>query len=118
MFVELAFGPDKLLLSQEISELDALAPARLGGSPVMLLLELDDVDTTFADAIARGATVERPVAEMFWGERYGIVRDPFGHRWALCTRRELLAPDEVAQRVPSQEAEIASWADARLESQE
>jgi hypothetical protein len=84
----------------------------------MLLLELDDVDTTFADAIARGATVERPVAEMFWGERYGIVRDPFGHRWALCTRRELLAPDEVAQRVPSQEAEIASWAEARLESQE
>ena len=118
LFVELAFGPDKLLLSQEISELDALAPARLGGSPVMLLLELDDVDTTFADAIARGATVERPVAEMFWGERYGIVRDPFGHRWALCTRRELLAPDEVAQRVPSQEAKIASWAEARLESQE
>lgn len=116
LFVELAFGPDKLLLSQEISELDALAPDSVGGSPVMLLLELDDVDTTFADAIAQGATVERPVAEMFWGERYGIVCDPFGHRWALCTRRELLAPDEVAERVPSQEAEIASWADARLES--
>jgi PhnB protein len=118
LFVELAFGPDKLLLSQEITELDALAPDTVGGSPVMLLLELDDVDTTFADAIAQGATVERPVAEMFWGERYGIVRDPFGHRWALCTRRELLAPDEVAERVPSQEAEIASWADARLESQD
>ena len=41
-----------------------------------------------------------PLAEMFWGERYGIVRDPFGHYWALCTRRELLAPDEVAARVP------------------
>jgi glyoxalase/bleomycin resistance protein/dioxygenase superfamily protein len=39
-----------------------------------------------------GATVEMPLAEMFWGERYGIVRDPFGHYWALCTRRELLAP--------------------------
>jgi PhnB protein len=45
--------------------------------------------------------VEMPVAEMFWGERYGIVRDPFGHHWALCTRREQLAPDEVADRVPA-----------------
>jgi PhnB protein len=102
LFVELAVGPDKLLVSEEIRELNALSPAALGGSPVMLLLELDDVDGVFDRAVARGATVEMPVAEMFWGERYGIVRDPFGHRWALCTRREQLAPDEVAERVPAQ----------------
>lgn len=101
LFVELAFGPDKLLLSQEIPELDALAPVTLGGSPVLLLLELDDVDAAFVRALTAGARVERPVAEMFWGERYGIVCDPFGHRWALCTRREQLAPDEVADRVPA-----------------
>jgi PhnB protein len=100
LFVELAVGPDKLLLSQEIQELNALSPAAVGGSPVLLLLELTDVDTVFASAVERGATVEMPVAEMFWGERYGIVRDPFGHRWSLCTRREALAPDEVASRVP------------------
>jgi PhnB protein len=87
LFVELAFGPDKLLLSEEIEELGALAPATLAGSPVMLLLELDDVDSVAERAIAAGA-VEMPVTEMFWGERYGIVRDPFGHRWSLCTRRE------------------------------
>lgn len=101
LFVELAFGPDKLLLSEEIKELGALAPATLGGSPVMLLLELDDVDAAAERAIAAGAEVEMPIAEMFWGERYGIVRDPFGHRWSLCTRREQLAPDEVARRVPT-----------------
>lgn len=101
MFVELAFGPDKLLVSEEIAELDALAPATLGGSPVMLLLELDDVDGTAARAVAAGAEIEMPVAEMFWGERYGIVRDPFGHRWSLCTRREQLAPDEVARNIPT-----------------
>ncbi|MDN5857271.1 MAG: VOC family protein [Pseudonocardia sp.] len=101
LFVELAFGPDKLLLSEEVVELNALAPASVGGSPVMLLLELDDVDATFARALDAGAEVEMPVAEMFWGERYGIVRDPFGHRWALCTRREQLAPDEVARAVPA-----------------
>ncbi|HKX14853.1 MAG TPA: VOC family protein [Propionibacteriaceae bacterium] len=101
LFVELAVGPDKLLLSEEITELNAVAPPALGGSPVMLLLELDDVDSVFAHAVEMGAKVEMPVAEMFWGERYGIVRDPFGHNWALCTRREQLAPDEVANRVPA-----------------
>jgi PhnB protein len=95
LFVELAVGPDKLLLSEEIKELNAIAPSTLGGSPVMLLLELEDVDSAFAHAVDMGATVEMPVAEMFWGERYGIVRDPFGHHWSLCTRREQLAPDEV-----------------------
>lgn len=101
LFIELAFGPDKLLLSEEIRELGALAPGTLGGSPVMLLLELDDVDAAAERAIAAGADVEMPVAEMFWGERYGIVRDPFGHRWSLCTRREQLAPDEVARQIPA-----------------
>src|SRR3712207_9236953 len=67
-------GPDKLLLSEEIEELNAVAPTTLGGSPVMLLLELDDVDSAFGHAVDLGATVEMPVAEMFWGERYGIDR--------------------------------------------
>jgi PhnB protein len=110
LFVELAVGPDKLLLSEEIPELNALSPASLGGSPVMLLLELEDVDSVFDQAVARGATVEMPVAEMFWGERYGIVRDPYGHRWSLCTRREQLAPDEVAERVPEQPTD-SGWVD-------
>jgi uncharacterized glyoxalase superfamily protein PhnB len=109
LFIELAVGPDKLLLSGEITELNALAPQALGGSPVMLLLELDDVDSTFDRAVAMGATVEMPVAEMFWGERYGIVRDPFGHHWALCTRREQLSPDEVADRVPADPTD-GTWA--------
>ena len=101
LFVELAFGPAKLLLSQEVRALNALAPTTIGGSPVLLLLELEDVDAAAERAVRAGASVEMPVAEMFWGERYGIVRDPFGHRWSLCTRREQLAPDEVARRVPA-----------------
>jgi PhnB protein len=100
LFVELAFGPAKLLLSQEVRELDALAPTTIGGSPVLLMIELDDVDAAAARAVVAGATVEMPVAEMFWGERYGVVRDPFGHRWALCTRREQLDPDEIARQLP------------------
>lgn len=101
LFVELALGPAKLLVSSEIPELDAISPTTLGGSPVLLLLEIDDVDGVAERAVAAGADIEMPVSEMFWGERYGIVRDPFGHRWALCTRREQLHPDEIAGRVPS-----------------
>jgi PhnB protein len=71
--VELAVGPDKLLLSEEIAELNALAPSSLGGSPVMLLLELDDVDGTFDHAIEMGAAVEMPVAETS-----GTSADPTG----------------------------------------
>lgn len=100
LFVELAVGPAKLLVSEEIPELGALAPTTLGGSPVLLLLEVGDVDATAERAVAAGAQVEMPIAEMFWGERYGIVRDPFGHRWALCTRREALSPDDIARRLP------------------
>lgn len=99
LFVELAIGPAKLLLSEEIPELGATGPHTLGGSPVLLLLEIDDVDTVANLATQAGAEIEMPVAEMFWGERYGIVRDPFGHRWALCTRREQLTPDEIAHRI-------------------
>jgi PhnB protein len=100
LFVELAVGPDRLLVSEEVPALNALAPPTVGGSPVLLMLETEDVDGAADRALAAGGELEMPVAEMFWGERYGIVRDPFGHRWALCTRREQLDPDEIAQRMP------------------
>jgi uncharacterized glyoxalase superfamily protein PhnB len=101
LFVEMAVGPERLLISQEISEIDALAPTTLGGTSTLLLLEVDDVDAALAGAVEGGATELMPAHDAFWGERYGIVQDPFGHKWALSTRREDLAPAEVAVRVPS-----------------
>ena len=100
LLVELAVGDARLLLSEETPSLHALAPATIGGSPVMLHLEVEDVDALADRAVAAGATVEMPVQEMFWGERYGVIVDPFGHRWALSTRRENYTPDEVAERTP------------------
>lgn len=100
LFIEVAVGPGRLLISEETPSLNALAPPSIGGSPVLLLLEVDDVDQLAERAIAAGAEVEMPIREMFWGERYGVVRDPFGHRWALSTAREELTPDEIAQRAP------------------
>jgi uncharacterized glyoxalase superfamily protein PhnB len=100
LFIEVAVGPARLLISEETPSLNALAPPTIGGTPMVLLLEVEDVDALADRAIAAGAEVEIPIQEMFWGERYGVVRDPFGHRWALSTVREGLTPDEIAGRAP------------------
>jgi len=100
LFIELALGSARLLVSEEVERLGALAPPSVGGSPVLLLLEVDDVDDLARRAIFAGAEVEMPVREMFFGERYGIVVDPFGHRWALSTRREQLTPDDIIRHTP------------------
>jgi PhnB protein len=100
LFVELALGDARLLISEEIPSLGALAPPTVGGTPMLLTLEVDDPDGVVDQAVGAGADVERPVQEMFFGERYGVVRDPFGHRWAVTTARERLTPDEIADRAP------------------
>jgi uncharacterized glyoxalase superfamily protein PhnB len=100
LFVELAVGPARLLLSQETPTLGALAPPTIGGTPVLLHLEVQDPDAVARQAVDLGAVVEIPVQEMFWGERYGVLRDPYGHRWALSTAREQLTPDDIARRTP------------------
>ena len=101
LFVELAVGPARLLISEETPSLGALAPPTIGGSPVMLHIEVEDPDAVAQRAVDAGAVVEMPVQEMFWGERYGVVRDPFGHRWSMSTAREQLTPNEIARRTPA-----------------
>ncbi|MEV1172929.1 VOC family protein [Nonomuraea sp. NPDC049784] len=97
LFVELQLGAGRLLVSEEMPGLGALAPPTLGGSPVLILLEVADPDTVAEQAVEAGAEIEQPVREMFWGERYGVLRDPFGHRWAVTTAREQLTPGEIVQ---------------------
>jgi uncharacterized glyoxalase superfamily protein PhnB len=99
-FVELAFGEAKLLVGGEVPELGALSPETVGGTPALLTLELADVDGAARRAQERGAVVEMPIEEQFWGERYGVIRDPFGHRWALCTRREEYTPSDIERETP------------------
>lgn len=100
LFVELQVGAGRLLVSEETPALNAFAPPTLGGSPVMILLEVEDPDAVAARAIEAGAEVEMPVQEMFWGERYGVLRDPFGHRWSVTTAREQLTPDDIVHQTP------------------
>lgn len=100
LFVELAVGDARLLVSQEIPQLGALAPATLGGTPMLLTLETGDPDDLVRRAVFAGARVEAAVEEMFFGERYGRIVDPDGHRWALTTKREQFTPEGIDARTP------------------
>ncbi len=81
MSVQLRIGDGMLHVADEFPEMGVLAPPSVGGTAVVLALEVLDAEAAFAQAVAAGATVRQPLADMFWGERHGQLDDPFGHRW-------------------------------------
>jgi PhnB protein len=83
MSVQLRIGGGVLHLADEFPEMGVLAPPTIGGTPVVLALEVADADVVFDRAVAAGATVRQPLADMFWGDRHGQLEDPFGHRWNI-----------------------------------
>lgn len=92
---EVQVGSAVLMLGDEWPTQGALAASTLGGSPVGLFLYVDDVDATFARAVAAGARPRGPVADMFWGDRVGVVTCPEGIEWTLAQRVREPAPDEL-----------------------
>ena len=74
-----------VLLVDEMPEYNVLGPTKLGGSPVTIHLVVSDVDASVAKAVEAGAIVTMPVADQFWGDRYGVIKDPFGHNWSIAT---------------------------------
>jgi PhnB protein len=99
MQVELWFGESQVMLADEFPELDVLSPLAIGGTSTVLHLRVDDVDAVWERALAAGAEVRQPLADAFWGERYGQITDPFGHRWGLAQHVRDVAPDEIARAV-------------------
>lgn len=85
-----------VMLVDEFPGQGMTSPLTLGGSPVTIHLYVADVDATFAQAIASGAKVALPVSDMFWGDRYGVLVDPFGHLWSVATHQRDLSPAEIA----------------------
>ncbi len=88
-------GDSQLFLVDEMPEHGALGPQALKGSPVTIHLQVQDADAVFARAVQAGATVGMPLADMFWGDRYGQVVDPFGHHWSIATHVRDVRPDEM-----------------------
>ena len=96
MSVRLRIGDGRLHLSDEFPELGVLAPPSIGGTAVVLALDVADADAVFAQAIAAGAEVRQPLADMFWGDRHGQLADPFGHLWNVSQHLRDVPHDEVA----------------------
>ncbi len=95
MHAAVRIGDSVVMLVDEMPEHGALGPKALNGSPVTVHLYVEDVDAVVAQAVAVGATVMMPVADMFWGDRYGIVIDPFGHHWSVATHQRDMTPEDM-----------------------
>ena len=91
-----------VMMVDEMPEHGALSPLSLKGTPVTLHLNVDDVDSAFARALKAGATVVMPVADMFWGDRYGILKDPFGHAWSIATHKRDMTPAQMMAEMQAQ----------------
>jgi PhnB protein len=98
---EVKIGDSHVMLADEVPDQGMVGPQTLGGAGVSLMLYVDDVDATFAQAIAAGATVRRPVADQFYGDRVGTLADPFGHVWSIGTHREDVSVEDMQRRVAS-----------------
>ena len=97
MHASVRIGDSVLMLADEFPEWGGLGPKARGGSSVTIHLYLPDVDAAYAKAVAAGATPTMPVADMFWGDRYGQVEDPFGHKWSIATHTRDMTPEQMME---------------------
>ena len=95
---ELQIGDSVLMLADEFPGMSAPSPKALGGTPVTVMVYVEDVDKTFATALGAGATEIHAVQNQFYGDRSGQFEDPFGHRWNVATHVEDVPPAEMAKR--------------------
>lgn len=95
MHAEIAIGDSVVMLGDEMPEMGAKSPLTLGGTAVKLHIYTEDVDSLFKRATDAGATVKMPLADQFWGDRYGVLADPFGHEWSIATHTKDLTMDEM-----------------------
>ena len=104
---EIKIGDSPIMLADEYPEMGYLSPATLGGTPVSILLYVDDVDTIFNQALSAGGEVQIPLENQFYGDRMGTLRDPFGHVWHVATHVEDVSPEEIDRRIESKQARTA-----------
>jgi uncharacterized glyoxalase superfamily protein PhnB len=112
MHATLKVGDSQFMLADEFPGMSNPSAQTLGGSPVVLNLYVEDVDSLFNQAVSAGATVKMPLANQFWGDRYGQIVDPFGHSWALGSHVEDVAPEEMERRANALFGEMSKKAGA------
>jgi PhnB protein len=95
---ELKIGDSVVMIADEHPGMGALSPQTIGGTPVRMLIYVENVDEVVAGAVAAGGKIVRPVADQFYGDRAGGIDDPYGHHWHVATHKEDVSPDEMKRR--------------------
>ena len=95
MHAQIRIGDSTVMLVDENRAYGMLGPKTIGGSPVTIHLYVDDVDKVYQRAVDAGASARMPPADMFWGDRYGVLEDPFGHHWSIATHKRDVSADEM-----------------------
>ena len=98
---ELKIGDSPIMLADEMPSMGYVSPKALGGTPVSLMIYVEDVDKIFKQAISAGATEVKAVQDQFYGDRSGNLKDPFGHVWTVATHKEDVSPEEMDKRMKS-----------------
>ena len=96
---EIKIGDSPIMLADEYPEMGYKSPQALGGTPVSILLYVEDVDTLFTQAIGAGAVEQKALQDQFYGDRSGTLADPFGHVWTIATHKEDVTPEEMDKRM-------------------
>jgi PhnB protein len=104
---EIQIGDSIVMLADESPRSDSRSPKSLGGTTAGILLYVENVDAVFDTAVKAGAKVHQPLTNMFWGDRFGGLTDPFGHSWALATHIEDVAPEEMEKRMQAAMSQAA-----------
>ncbi len=104
---EIQIGDSIVMLADESPRSDSRSPQSLGGTTSGIFLYVENVDAVFDTAVKAGAKVQQPLTNMFWGDRFGKLTDPFGHSWALATHIEDVAPEEMEKRMQAAMSQAA-----------
>ena len=96
---EIKIGDSMIMLADEMPGCGSRSPQSLSGTTGGIFLYVENADKVFNQAVSAGAQVETPLADMFWGDRYGRLKDPFGHSWSVATHKEDVAPAEMSKRM-------------------
>jgi uncharacterized glyoxalase superfamily protein PhnB len=99
MHAQLRIGDSPIMLADDFPEFGCNGPQALKGTPVFIHLYVNDADATWAQAVAAGAKPVMPLADMFWGDRYGQLDDPFGHRWSIATHKRDMTPQQMQEEM-------------------
>ncbi len=97
MHAEIKIGDSTVMINDEFKDMGCLSPKSLGGSPIAIYLQVDDADMWYERAVKAGATVTMPLADQFWGDRFGQVSDPYGHKWGISMHVKDSTPEEMKE---------------------